>query len=417
MPDLDFLVIDRDKAMLFRFSAYGFVKNLRFFEPFLYLFFLANGLTYFQIGLLITVREGFVIFFEIPTGIIADLTGRRRAMAIAFGSYILSFVLFYSFSSFYLFILPMILFSLGEALRSGTHKSLIMEFLDLEGMRDKRVDFYGNTRAASRAGSALSAVLAAIVVLYWGSYGVTFLAALIPYSVGFLLMLTYPPELDGETSKASMGEMWEHTVESFKEIFYVSDMRRMFLNSSIYDSFFKISKDYLSPVLKSFAVGLPILVSIQSGLKRTAILVGLVYSLVYVAGFLSSMVSSDLKNKIGNLPRAMNILFFTLAGAFLLVGIFYNLDIIILTISGFSLFYILNNLRRPMVVGYLGEKMSPQKRATLYSTETQLRSILGMIIAPTFGIIADTIGITYTFITGGTLLLILGILLPINNKH
>ncbi len=416
MVNLDFLVIGRDKAMLSRFSAYGFVKNLKFFEPFLYLFFLANNLSYFQIGLLITVREAFVNIFEIPTGIIADLTGRRRAMAMAFGSYIFSFALFYSFGSFYLFIPPMILFSMGEALRSGTHKSLIMEYLDLEGMRDKRVDFYGKTRAASRAGSALSAILAAIVVLNWGSYNVTFLAALIPYTIGFLLMLTYPPELDGETSEAPAEEMWKHTVESFKDIFYVPDMRKLFLNSSIYDSFFKISKDYLSPVLESFAVGMPILLGIESPLKRTAILVGVVYSLVYLSGFSSSMISSDLKDKIGNLPRALNLLFFVLAGAFLLIGIFFNLDIAILTISGFFLFYILNNLRRPMVVGLLGEMMSSQKRATLYSAETQMRSIFGMIIAPIFGYIADRAGIAYTFIIGGLILLVLGLIVSVNGE-
>jgi len=63
--------------MLFKFSAYGFLKNLRFFEPFLYLFFLENGLSYFQIGILISVREIFVNLFEIPSGAVADLTGRR----------------------------------------------------------------------------------------------------------------------------------------------------------------------------------------------------------------------------------------------------------------------------------------------------------------------------------------------------
>ena len=38
--------------LMFRFSMYGFLKNLRFFEPFLVLFFRDAGLSFFQIGVL-----------------------------------------------------------------------------------------------------------------------------------------------------------------------------------------------------------------------------------------------------------------------------------------------------------------------------------------------------------------------------
>jgi len=204
--------------MLLKFSLYGFLKNLRFFEPFLYLFFLAKGLSYSQIGILIGIREAFVNVFEIPTGIAADLTGRRRVMQLAFLTYIVSFSIFYLFESFLFFIPAMILFSLGETFRSGTHKSMIMEHLDIEGMSSRRVEYYGKTRGASRIGSALSAVIAAPLVFFWGNYDIIFLATLIPYSIGFLLMLTYPTELDGETSKAPLEEMWEHTVNSLKRV-------------------------------------------------------------------------------------------------------------------------------------------------------------------------------------------------------
>ena len=40
-----------------RFSAYGFLKNLQFFEPFLILHLLAIGVSYLEIGTLYAVRE------------------------------------------------------------------------------------------------------------------------------------------------------------------------------------------------------------------------------------------------------------------------------------------------------------------------------------------------------------------------
>ncbi len=402
--------------MLFKFSAYGFLKNLRFFEPFLYLFFLANGLTFFQIGILIGIREFSVFILEIPTGIMADLTGRRRAMATAFGSYIVSFSVFYFFSSFLVFIPAMFLFAIGEALRSGTHKSMIMEHLDQEGMEDEKVAYYGKTRSASRLGSAIAAVLAGVIVFFFQSYNVVFLVTLVPYSLGFVLMLTYPKELDGEISeKTSLKEMWEHTSDSFRQLYENLNLLRMVLNASVYDSFFKVSKDYLSPIVEAFALSIPFLLFIDNVQQRTAILVGIVYFFVYMNSFISSRKSSDLMEKIGNMGRALNILYFMLAGAFFLVAFFLQIDIVLLSILAFFFFFTLYNLRKPMVVGYLSDNIEPQKRATLLSTHKQVRSIIGMVIAPTLGFLA-TYSISYSFAFGGVVLLVIVLLLPIRTE-
>ena len=77
--------------MLFRFSLYGFLKNQRYFDPFLILVFREKGLSFFQIGILIGFREVCTNLFEIPSGALADLYGRRRAMIFSFCAYIVSF--------------------------------------------------------------------------------------------------------------------------------------------------------------------------------------------------------------------------------------------------------------------------------------------------------------------------------------
>ena len=80
--------------MLFRFSLYGFLKNQRYFEPFLVLAFLEKGLGFFEIGLLVAFRELLVHLLEIPSGAIADVWGRRRSLILSFSAYIVSFLLF-----------------------------------------------------------------------------------------------------------------------------------------------------------------------------------------------------------------------------------------------------------------------------------------------------------------------------------
>lgn len=399
--------------MLFRFSAYGFLKNLKFFEPFLYLFFWANGLNFFQIGVLIAIREALTLILEIPTGVIADISGRRKAMSIAFGSYISSFVIFYHFSSFTIFILAMVFFAMGETFRSGTHKAMIMQHLDQENMSDKKVEYYGLTRSASRLGSALSAVLAGIIVYFFQSYNIIFLVTIIPYSMAFVLMLTYPRELDGTPSGATLRNAWDHVKASYRQLIDYPYLRRMLANASIYDSFFKISKDYLSPIVETFALTMPLLLFIEVPEQRTAILVGMVYFFVYMNSFISSRKSVTLMRKVGDMARALNILYYIMALAFLMVSLFLLVDVLVLSILSFFLFFTLYNLRKPMVVGFLGDVIEPRTRATLLSGENQLRSVVGIVIAPVMGFLADTYGLSYTFLFGAVVLLFVAVALPV----
>ncbi len=404
---------DHKKLMLFKFSSYGFLKNLRFFEPFLYLFFLANGLSFTQIGILISIRETSTLLMETPTGLIADLTGRRRAMASAFASYIFSFIIFYQFSSFLLFIPAMLLFAMGETFRSGTHKSMIMEHLDEEDMSDRKVQYYGKTRSASRLGSALSAVLAGVIVYYFQSYNIIFLVTIFPYILAFFLMLSYPKSLDGEPSGVSFESTISHLKGSFGQFFDYPDLGKMMVNASIYDSFFKISKDYLSPIIQSFAVGLPLLLYIKNQDQRTAILVGVIYFFVYMNSFVSSRKSASLMDKIGNMSRALNVLYFIMASVFLAVALFLHFDIAFLAIAAFFFFFTLYNLRKPMVVGYLGDIIEPDTRATLLSGHNQLRSVVGIVIAPILGFLADMFGISAAFFFGAAVLILVGLILPV----
>ena len=155
-------MIKKDR-MYYRFSAYGFLKNLRFFEPFIILIFRDAGLSFLQIGLLYSIRDMANNLLEIPTGVFADTFGRRKAMVLAFSAYIVSFIVFFAFEGFSIYALAMIIFAFGEAFRSGTHKALILEYLNLNNILDQKVAYYGRTRGASQLGSAFNALIAASV--------------------------------------------------------------------------------------------------------------------------------------------------------------------------------------------------------------------------------------------------------------
>ena len=157
--------IKKDKQY-YKFCLYGFLKNLRFFEPFLILFFVSKGLSFFEIGILYAIREISINIFEIPSGIFADTFGRRKTLAFSFLIYITAFIIFYFGYDFSLFALGMIMYALGDAIRSGINKAMIIEYLKRTEQLQHKVNYYGHTRSWSQIGSALSSLIGGILVFY-----------------------------------------------------------------------------------------------------------------------------------------------------------------------------------------------------------------------------------------------------------
>ena len=402
-----------------RFAAYGFLKNLRFFDPFIILIFREAGLSFLQIGLLYAIRDVATNILEIPTGIFADAFGRRKAMVMAFISYLLSFGIFYLFTHFPLYALAMILFAFGEAFRSGTHKALILEHLKITGREHLKVAYYGRTRSFSQLGSALNALIAAALVFYTGEYRIMFLAATIPYSLDLLNMLSYPKALDGDLEKVPLKNIWtqtKKTMRDFSGIFANKLALRALLNSSLFGALFKSTKDYLQPILETFALSLIILKSFppfmggtQGGLsdvQRGAVVIGLVYFVIYLFTSYASRSAAGFSERFPSLGRAINISFLFGAGLLFIAGLATSQDWAVISIIIFLLFYALRSLRRPMDVAYISDQIESRVMASGLSVEAQLSTIFSALFAPLLGFLADQFGVGSALaVLGGGILL------------
>lgn len=384
--------------MFYRFALYGFLKNLKFYEPFIILYFLSTGLSYAMIGLLVSIRMFSTTLLELPTGIYADSFGRRSSMVMSFISYIVSFLIFFFFRDFYAFGIAMVLYALGDAFRTGTHKAMILEYLRIKGMEDRKVDYYGHTRAASQFGSAVNALISGIIVFYTGNYALIFLVAIIPYAIDIINVGTYPPELDGfEKRGERMKERLGNTLREFSGIFRNVNALRGVINSSFFDGSFEVSSNYLQPVLKTFALSLPVMLFL-TGNERTAVVVGITYFFIYILTSFASSRSNVVKDRIGNLPSAVNATF--MAGALLifLAGIFMAIEkscgyFALLSIALFVLLYIVKNIRRPMNVGYISEQISHKTMASGLSVESLVKTLTAALLAPPIGWVADSYGV------------------------
>lgn len=376
-----------------KFSAYGFLKNLRFFEPFLILFLLEKHLTFTLIGALYAYREIMTNLLEVPTGIIADAFGRRRAMVQSFLAYIASFLIFYFASSYWLLLLGMTFFAFGEAFRGGTHKAMIFEYLKMKGWQDQRVDYYGHTRSWSQNGSALSALVAAGIVFVSGRYDVIFLVSILPYLLNLFLMLSYPRELDGEIHRSrGIRESIAVIGRSLRISFVSSGALRATTNVCIYDGFYNAIKDFLQPVVRSLALALPLLAFLQEK-QRSAVLIGIVYFCIYLMTSHASRRSGAFAERFKTLAAPLNLTMLSGFGLGILCGLTYLLGYNLAATILFTGIFILQNLRSPISVTYVCDTVPYEILATSLSVRSLVTAAYTAIMALAVGVLADHLGL------------------------
>lgn len=379
--------------MLVRFCLYGFLKNQKYYEPFLVLAFLEKGLSFFDIGLLIAFREIAINLFELPSGAAADLYGRRRSMIFSFVCYLAAFAVFATSSVLWTLYAAMFCFALGEAFRSGTHKAMIFDWLVLEGQPDEKTRVYGTTRSWSQLGSAVSVLIAAVIVILEGSYTHVFWYSMVPYSLGLINFFGYPAMLDGRSGEApSVRRLGRHLVRALRQCWRRPPLRRLLIESTLQKGTYKAVKDYLQPLLHQAALVLPFLLDLEQA-GRAAVLVGAVYFGLYLLSALSARQAHRLRDAAGGSDRASRGTWWISFAAYLTLAAAFAAGWHAVAIGLFVLLAVLQNLWLPIYLGRVDEASESELGATVLSVDAQSRSVYVMLLAPVLGAAVDHFGL------------------------
>lgn len=378
--------------MLGRFSLYGFLKNQKYYEPFMILLFLERGFSFTQIGILVAFREICINLFEVPSGTLADMYGRRRCMMMSFASYIISFALFGFVRTYICFFAAMFFFSIGEAFRTGTHKAMIFTWLRLQGRLDEKTRVYGYTRSWSKLGSAFSVIVATLFVIFTESYSSVFYLSIVPYVLGLINFIYYPIELEGTVQKEAVACDLFHNLWTTLRTFKIRHLRLLIAESMAFEGVFNAAKDYLQPVIKSMALALPLLVYMENT-RRNAIIVGIVYFALHLLSAWASRNSHRITRYAGGEERGA---YFIWKGAFfvyLLLAVALYLKCYNIAVVVFVMLYVMQNLWRPILISRFDEYATETRGATVLSIESQAKSVSTMVAAPLLGIAVDFVNL------------------------
>ena len=104
--------------------------------PIIVLFFQEHGLSLSEVMILQAIYSIAVALFEIPSGYIADVFGRKKTIILSTIFCFVGYLIFSSYSNFYLFAIAEIFVGIGGSLMSGADSALIYDTL-LESKREE----------------------------------------------------------------------------------------------------------------------------------------------------------------------------------------------------------------------------------------------------------------------------------------
>jgi MFS family permease len=346
---------------------------------------------------------------EIPSGALADIYGRKNSMLVSMGSYILSFAVFAFSSSFPPLFAAVFFFSIGEAFRTGTHKAMIFDWLRINDRLSEKTRVYGYTRSWSKYGSALSVAIATTIVIFSENYRWVFIFSIIPYIIGIWNLACYPDYLNKKLAdKADLKLIFTHTFGSLKTTFGNLYLRKLVVQSMGFEGVFEVTKNYLQPILQAQALVLAVYFTFPEK-ESTALIIGVVYFILHV---ISAEASRGAHVFAGRFKSDQGAIFFMIIAGFILavlssMGIYFKFFII--AIIAYILYYLIQNLWRPILVAQYDDHAESSEQATILSIESQAKTAGITILAPIAGYMADNYGIESSLLMLSFILLLLGL--------
>jgi len=186
---------------------------------------------------------------------------------------------------------------------------------------------------------------------------------------------------------------------------------------SVYSGYYKAIKDYLQAVIAVWVVAVPFLMDFNDE-QRSSVMIGIVFFGVYLLSSLASRSSGSFSERFSSSASPMNITLIAglICGA--ISGLFFTFELWPLSVLLFIVVYMIENIRKPVGVAYLGSNTDSRALASILSVDSQAKSLIAAILAMVFGIFADLFGVGWSILIVSTGLLILTplMLLKAGNK-
>lgn len=354
-----------------------FLKGVLWFMlsmPIIILFFKENGLSLTEIMALQGAYSLTVALFEVPSGYLADLFGRKACIVFSTIFSFVGFLFFCFFSGFYYFLIAQILVGFAGSLISGSDSALIYDTLLQTNNKDDYAKIEGRNYAIGNFSEATAGIFGgflAVSSIYLPVYVQTaFIFLSIP--IAFTLV---EPEIKNITSSKNSLQSIFILVKS--TLFESSKLRWLIVYSSAMGVATLSMAWFSQPFF--IAIDLPL------------VLFGIFWALLNFSSGISSYNSHYFSNKFNYksliyFSVIMSLSFFLLGFSIISYGLFFIFII-----------YFLRGIVTPILRNEINKITSSNIRATVLSVRSFIIRVSFAILAPVLGFIAEHNSLSITF--------------------
>lgn len=334
----------------------------------IWVFYYLQFTNYAGIGFIEMVLILSMTVFEIPTGAIADMVGKKATLFLSFLLQAVGFLFFTTASSFQFLLIAVFLSAIGGTFYSGTIEALVYDSLKQE----KKEKTYSRIIATMSSIQLFAPAVCGLLggFLYTINPRLPFFSSMIGYAVGMVITLFLTePVID--SVRFSYKNFKKQTREGFGQLVQSASVKRITFFLVIIASITLIADE----MLNSF-------ISVELGFseKQLAIL----WSLIYLIASLVSQSTPMLIKKIGTVNT------FVVAGGVIALTLFVS-PWVGFAVGGFTLMLrssmqsILNNVTSELLNSFTDSKY----RATTLSTFNMIKNVPYIMVVVVVGIMAD----------------------------
>ncbi len=375
------------------FSATRFLTSFAFgtILPVYVLYFRHYRIDLFQIALLAAVFEASILLFEIPTGVVADVFGRRISIVLSAVLSVLSGAVFVFFPFLAGFIAAEIVGGLGETLRSGALEAWLVDSLKHEGREAEQKHAFAQGTRFKSAGNLCGLILGGYVAsldmrLVWVPFTVVFL--------GLCLFLILVMREDYRPAGSTGGKTTVRLFETVRQSMRVLRSQTLILALVLLALFSEFSFEAISQFWQvHFDEGL----SIPTGYFGWILAAASVLTILFVGKV--TRLSLRFKGEVSALIILesfffLSLLFIALTTSPLLAVILF---VLLQTFVSFA---------EPIFLDVYNRHIPSEQRATLLSFRSLVGSGGEVLAALCIGVAAQKFGLRITFGLGSAVLLL-----------